>query len=141
MARIVLDTNCLIQCLPEHSKYHIIWQTFEKGENKLCISNSILEEYMEIMQRLINDDVAEYIIKTIINSPFVEFITPFYNFRLITSDPDDNKFVDCAIAARAKCIVTNDHHFDVVKKSVFPKVNIESLQEFYDEIIGTNTLN
>lgn len=66
------------------------------------------------MQRLISVEVAEYVIKTIVNSPFVEFITPFYHFNLIASDPDDNKFVDCAVAARAHCIVTNDHHFDAV---------------------------
>lgn len=136
MARIVLDTNCLIQCLPQHSKYHLVWESFEKGENVLCVSNSIIEEYVEIMQKLINVDVAEYVIKTIVNSPFVEFITPFYNFHVIETDPDDNKFVDCAVAARAKCIVTNDHHFDAVKKSVFPRVLVSSLQEFYNELLS-----
>lgn len=136
MARIVLDTNCLIQCLPSRSKYHVVWESLETGQNTLCISNSILEEYLEIMQRLINVEVAEYVIKTLVNSPFVEFITPFYHFNLITSDPDDNKFVDCAVAARARCIVTNDHHFDVVKQSAFPKVVVESLQEFYEELTG-----
>lgn len=100
------------------------------------MSNSIVEEYVEIMQRLINVEVAEYVIKTIINSPFVEFITPFYQFHVIDTDLDDNKFVDCAVAARAKYIVTNDHHFDVVKKSVFPKVIVVSLQTFYNELIN-----
>lgn len=136
MARIVLDTNCLIQCLPQKSKFHLVWESFETGQNVLCVSNSIVEEYVEIMQRLINVEVAEYVIKTIINSPFVEFITPFYQFHVINTDLDDNKFVDCAVAARAKYIVTNDHHFDVVKKSVFPKVIVVSLQTFYNELIN-----
>lgn len=136
MARIVLDTNCLIQCLPQKSKFHLVWESFETGQNVLCVSNSIIEEYVEIMQRLINVEVAEYVIKTIINSPFVEFITPFYQFHVIDTDLDDNKFVDCAVAARAKYIVTNDHHFDVVKKSVFPKVIVVSLQTFYNELIN-----
>lgn len=134
MAKIVLDTNCLIQCLPERSKYHLVWKSFETGRNVLCVSNSIIEEYMEIMQRLINLDVAESVIKTIINSPFVEFVTPFYNFYIINTDPDDNKFVDCAVASGAKCIVTNDHHFDVVRTSIYPKVSVVSLQEFYEEL-------
>lgn len=134
MARIVLDTNCLIQCLPERSKYHLVWESFETGKNVLCVSNSIIDEYMEIMQRLINLDVAESVIKTIINSPFVEFVTPFYNFYIINADPDDNKFVDCAVASGARCIVTNDHHFDVVKRSTYPKVSVVSLQEFYEEL-------
>ena len=32
---------------------------------------------------------------------------PHYTFALIEADKDDNKFVDCAIAANAKCIVLN----------------------------------
>ena len=54
-------------------------------------------------------------------------ITPFYNFNLIEAD---NKFVDCAIAAHAKCIVTNDHHYDVLKTIPFPKVDVVRLVDF-----------
>ena len=64
------------------------------------------------------------------NSPFVELITPFYHFNLITVDPDDNKFVDCAISANAHYIVTNDHHYDVLKDIDFPKVNVVNIQQF-----------
>ncbi len=130
MARIVLDTNCLIQSIPRHSRYNIVWQSFVSGKNILCVSNEIIDEYIEIIQRLVNYKVAEYIVKTIVNSPFTEFITPFYKFQLITSDPDDNKFVDCAIAANAKCIVTNDRHYDILSKIEFPCVEYMSLDNF-----------
>ena len=98
------------------------------GKNKLCVSNEILEEYIEILQRLTDNETAEYVVKTILNSPFVELITPFYHFNLITVDPDDNKFVDCAISAHY--IVTNDHHYDVLKDIDFPKVNVVNIQQF-----------
>ena len=49
---------------------------------------------------------------------------------MIQSDPDDNKFVDCAIASNAICIVSNDHHFDEVKQTDFPKVNVLTLLDF-----------
>lgn len=68
-----------------------MWQSFVDGKNKLCVSNEILEEYIEILQRLTDNETAEYVVKTILNSPFVELITPFYHFNLITVDPDDNK--------------------------------------------------
>ena len=100
------------------------------GKNKLCVSNEILEEYIEILQRLTDNETAEYVVKTILNSPFVELITPFYHFNLITVDPDDNKFVDCAISANAHYIVTNDHHYDVLKDIDFPKVNVVNIQQF-----------
>ena len=107
-----------------------MWQSFVDGKNKLCVSNEILEEYIEILQRLTDNETAEYVVKTILNSPFVELITPFYHFNLITVDPDDNKFVDCAISPNAHYIVTNDHHYDVLKDIDFPKVNIVNIQQF-----------
>jgi len=77
------------------------------GKNKLCVSNEILEEYIEILQRLTDNETAEYVVKTILNSPFVELITPFYHFNLITVDPDDNKFVDCAISVSSQKLAHN----------------------------------
>ena len=64
------------------------------------------------------------------NAPTVEFIEPFYRFNLITQDPDDNKFVDCAIAGNATYIVSNDSHFDVLKQTDFPKLVVKRIQEF-----------
>ena len=128
--KIVLDTNSLIQSVPRHSRYHIVWESLVKGEHVLCVSNDILEEFIEILQRLIDYETAELIVKTIVNSPFVELITPYYHFQMIQADPDDNKFVDCAIAAGARYVVTNDHHFDVLRQTSFPYVDVIALAEF-----------
>ena len=128
--RIVLDTNCLIQCISAKSRYHLVWLSLTSGRNTLCVSNEIISEYMEILQRLTDYETAELVVKTIVNSPFVEFVTPYYHFELIQQDPDDNKFVDCAIAAAARYIVTNDHHYDVLKEITFPHVDIVSIADF-----------
>ena len=128
--KIVLDTNSLIQSVPRQSRYHIIWEYLVKGEYVLCVSNEILEEYLEILQRLTDYETAELIVKTIVNSPFVELITPYYHFQMIQADPDDNKFVDCAIAAGARYVVTNDHHFDILRQTPFPYVDVIALAEF-----------
>lgn len=134
--RIVLDTNCLIQSVLPRSKYHAVWESFVSGENRLCITNEIIEEYIEILQKLVGYEVSEYIVKTIINSLFTEFFTPYYHFELIKADPDDNKFVDCAIVAHARYVVTNDHHYDVLKEIPFPKVQIISIQDFMKVVGG-----
>jgi len=44
------------------------------------------------------------------------FQETYIHFGLITVDVDDNKFVDCAVAADAEYIVTNDKHFEVLNK-------------------------
>ena len=60
----------------------------------------------------------------------VERIDPHFRFGLITADADDNKFVDCAIIAGAKYIVTEDRHFNVLKEIQFPKVEIVGIDRF-----------
>lgn len=84
MKRIVLDTNCLLMCIPKNSPYR----------------NNI------------------------------ELITPYYRFGLIQADADDNKFVDCTIAANAEYLVSNDSHFKVLEEIPFPKVNLLLLNTF-----------
>ena len=132
MSRLVLDTNCLIQIVSPRSKYHSLWMSFVRGEYELCVSNEIVDEYLEILQKLTSVEVAEYIVKTIINSPFVVFIDPFYKFDLIQADKDDNKFVDCAIAAQARCIISNDHHYDILSTIPFPHVEVIKLTDFME---------
>lgn len=128
--RIVLDTNCLIQSIPSKSPYRRVWDSILSGENVLCISNEIIEEYSEILTKLTNRDTAAIVLNAILNSPFVEFITPYYRFSMIHADPDDNKFVDCAIAGNARYIVTNDHHYDVLRNTAFPHVDVLAIDEF-----------
>lgn len=128
--RIVLDTNSLIQSISPKSIYHDVWLSVLSGRNTLCVSNEILEEYAEILNRLAGKTTAELVLNTIIECKNVVFLTPYYHFNLITSDPDDNKFVDCAIQANARYIVTNDHHYDVLRQIEFPKVGIIKLTDF-----------
>ena len=53
---------------------------------------------------------------------------------MIKADPDDNKFVDCAIAAGARYVVTNDRHYDVLRQTPFPYVDVISLDDFASQI-------
>jgi len=54
----------------------------------------------------------------------------YYHLHLITADPDDDKFVDCAFKANAKYIVTEDHHYDVLRNTPFPKIEVVDIDEF-----------
>ena len=102
------------------------------GKNTLCVTNEILEEYAEILQRLAGKETANNVLDAITKSKYVELITTYYRFGLITADPDDNKFVDCAIAANAHYIVTNDRHYDVLRQIKFPVVDVIALKDFLE---------
>lgn len=127
---IVLDTNSLIMSIAPKSPYRSVWQAFLGGDYNLCISNEIMEEYAEVLARNISPRVSEAIVYTILTRPNVIRKDPHYSFGLIEADKDDNKFVDCAIAANAKCIVTEDNHFNVLKAIPFPKVEVIGIDEF-----------
>ena len=130
MERIVLDTNSLIQSISPRSNYRRIWDSFFDGTNLLCVTTSILNEYEEILLQLTNEKTAKYIIDAIVSNPYTRFITTYFDFNLIQQDPDDNKFVDCAITAGARYIVTEDHHYDCIKWKDFPGIDVVSLDDF-----------
>jgi predicted nucleic acid-binding protein len=90
----------------------------------------MLQEYEEVLSRFYSVAFTKFVIETILNAPNVEQTTLFYRWLLITADPDDNKFVDCAISANADYIVSNDRHFNIVKDITFPKVNVIDIDSF-----------
>ena len=128
--RIVLDTNCLVISFSRRSPYFKIWEDFFNGRFVLCVTNEIIEEYEEILSQKLGHGIAENIIKAILQSSNTLKCNVFFRFGLIESDPDDNKFVDCAIVSNARYIVTEDRHFNVLKNIEFPHVDIINIDDF-----------
>jgi len=50
------------------------------------------------------------------------------------ADPEDDKFVDCAVASNAKFVVTEDNHFDVLADIDFPRIEIIGLDDIIQQI-------
>ena len=117
-----------------HSPSRPAWQAFREGKYLLCVSNDILNEYCEIIEKVANAAVAHNIINAIIRSPYTLKFDPHFRFRLIEQDPDDNKFVDCAIIAGADYIVSEDAHFRILAVSPFPEILVIRLEEFIRDL-------
>ena len=130
MMNIVLDTNCLLMSLSRRSQYYPIWRDFVDGKYTLCISNDILAEYEEILTQKVGLQIASNIIQALLDLPNTKMVQVYYHLHLITADPDDDKFVDCAFKANAKYIVTQDHHYDVLHNTPFPKIEVVDIDEF-----------
>ncbi len=84
------------------------------------------------MNRFFSNEMVGYMYEMMENSTNVELVTRYFSFELIKTDPDDNKFVDCAIASNADFIVTNDRHFSILNDTPFPKVKTLAIDEFMD---------
>ena len=134
MRQVVIDTNCLVQIISLHSPYRPIWNAFLTGKFQLCISNEILEEYQEIIEQQTTSHIAENVILLILNRRNVTFVDPHFRLGLITEDPDDNKFVDCAFAANAEYLVSDDKHFNILQRTPFPQLKLVRMAEFLEII-------
>lgn len=84
--------------------------------NVFCVSLSPFSKHAPIFDALISG----------------HFTLPHYHWRLIINDPDDDKFVDLAVAGNANFIVTNDRHFNILSQIPFPAVQILKADEFLD---------
>jgi putative PIN family toxin of toxin-antitoxin system len=129
LKKVVLDTNVLLVSISTKSKLHWIFKNLLEGNYILCLTTDILAEYAEIIEQQMGILASESALGVLENLPNVEFITNYYKFNLL-KDPDDNKFVDCAISSNADFIVTHDTDFNILKKIEFPKVNIVNTSEF-----------
>ena len=93
-----------------------------------------MSEYFEIISSKFDYITAKSVIRTLLELNNVNQTQIYFKFNLIRNDPDDNKFVDCAIASNADYLVTNDKDFGVLHQIPFPKVNIVNIDEFRKEM-------
>lgn len=128
--RIVLDTNVLLVSLSDRSPHHWVFQGLIQGKFDLCVTTDILLEYAEIIELHMGMEARESVQGTLDNLPNLHLVTSYFRFDLIKKDRDDNKFVDCAIAANADFIISEDKDFNVLRKVEFPKVEVLSLERF-----------
>jgi len=136
MRLVVIDTNCLVQMVSRRSRYYPLWEALLAGSYAICVTTDIIDEYEEILGRLMSPSVARMAVELILKHPLTVRVEPHFRFRMIVADPDDNKFVDCAVIAGADYIVSEDSHFRVLKVISFPKVNVVGLDGFMADLGG-----
>jgi putative PIN family toxin of toxin-antitoxin system len=109
---VVVDTNVMISALARQSPVEPLFRAIANGEIELALTAAIVLEYEEIAAErggaAFSARLMHWLslVSTAWNS--IHLVHPSYQFRLISSDPDDNKFADCAITANADFVITND---------------------------------
>jgi uncharacterized protein len=129
--KVVIDTNVLLKMVSPRSSAYWIRKALENQQLTLCVTTDILEEYEEILTEFYDATAAELFLDALDLLPNVHYLSKSYFFRLIPQDQDDEKFADCAIAISADYLVTNDKHFNVLKKVPFPIVRVVNEKEFH----------
>jgi uncharacterized protein len=117
--RLVIDTNVLISAAlkPDGLQRTVLLLATAKPA-RLYVSRPILEEYADVLSRPelgIRKGLRQQLLQLIRNHSHV--VVPSRHLE-VTSDPDDNMFVECADAARADYLITGNHkHFPPFWKS------------------------
>lgn len=105
--RVVVDTNVLVgSAYNPRSASRKIVMACQLGDLELCTSPATLREYELILHRAIRkQDQREQMLALVRQAWLVD---PPETPRVVPDDPEDDKFLAVAVAAKAIALVTND---------------------------------
>ena len=130
--KILIDTNILISALffgkfPKEFLNEVLVKNFE-----ICINDKILDEYEATIHKKI---LKKKILDEVLYEKFLQDVRFFESVSdlKICRDPDDDKFINCAIDAKAIYIVSGDNDLLTIKN--FAGIEIVTAREFYDKYL------
>ncbi len=131
MLKVVIDTNVFISSFFGGIPREII-NYWKNGKITLCLSQKIIEEYIEVLNKLGLKDKNEIqnLTKLFAESYNSIFTAKTPSLKVVEEDPDDNKFIECAVALDSKIIISGDKHLKNIKKYI--DIEIVSPKEFIE---------
>jgi putative PIN family toxin of toxin-antitoxin system len=109
--RVVVDTNVFVSGVFFGGEPGKVLEAWRDGRVEIVVSAEILEEYVRVGAEL----AARF--PGVDLDPALELLATFSTLvaapplaRTISEDPDDDKFLACAVAAKARFVVSGDRH-------------------------------
>jgi putative PIN family toxin of toxin-antitoxin system len=133
--RIVLDTNVLISGIFFRGPPHKILKAWKSKKIQIVISPEIYSEYIRVAD-IISNKYPSIDISRILNLITVhsEIIQPSILPEKVCQDPDDDKFIACALSGQVEFIVSGDK--DLLKQSGYKGIGIIIPKEFCDKFLS-----
>jgi putative PIN family toxin of toxin-antitoxin system len=132
--RVVLDTNTLVSALLFRGTACRLVPLWQSGRMTLLVSRPILEEYLRVFAypkfRLTEQEIRGLVEEEVL--PFVETVRPTRQLLVPCRDPEDQKFLECAVTGRARYLVTGDQDLRVL--GTYRRVSILNVGEFLEAI-------
>ena len=116
MIKVVLDTNVFVSSFFGGNPRKVI-NLWKAGEVTLCLSKAIIDEYVEVLQRLglQNESELSELLGIFARGLHVVFAAKTPELHVVEDDPDDNKFIECAVALKARCVISGDRAVTSIK--------------------------
>jgi len=137
--KVVIDTNIFVSSFFGGNPLRII-DLWKKGEITLCLSKDILDEYIRVLQRigLKDENELEELLSLFSKGFNVLFTTKTPKIIVVKDDPDDDKFIECAVALKAEVIITGDREIEAIGE--YMGIKILTPQQFLKNIKGKHVL-
>jgi putative PIN family toxin of toxin-antitoxin system len=114
--RVVVDTNVFISSFFGGNPRKVI-DLWKSGEITLCLSRPIVDEYIEVLRRLELQDEKELeeLLALMAHGFHIVYTAKTPELHIVEEDPDDDKFIECAVALKAKFVITGDRAVRKIK--------------------------
>jgi putative PIN family toxin of toxin-antitoxin system len=124
-----VDTNVFISSFFGGNPRKVI-DLWKSDEITLCLSKPIVDEYIEVLRRLELQDEKELeeLLNLFAHGFHLVYTTKTPELHVVEEDPDDDKFIECAVALKAKFVITGDSA--VRKIQDYMNIKIVSPREF-----------
>jgi len=121
--KVVIDTNIFVSSFFGGNPRKII-DLWKKEKITLCLSNTILDEYVDVLCRigLKDEHELEELLALFSRGFNLLFTTKTPKIKIVKNDPDDDKFVECAVALKADAVITGDREVLAVKEYMGIKI-------------------
>ncbi|MEW6409702.1 MAG: putative toxin-antitoxin system toxin component, PIN family [Nitrospirota bacterium] len=129
--KLVIDTNVFVSSFFGGNPKKII-DLWKKEKITLCLSNAILDEYIDVLGRIGMRDEAELeeLLSLFSKGLNILFTTKTPRIKIVKNDPDDDKFIECAAALGADVVITGDREVLAIKE--YMGIKILTPQQFLE---------
>lgn len=129
--RVVIDTNIFVSSFFGGNPRKII-DLWKSEKITLCLSSVILDEYIDVLRRigLKEEDELEELLSLFSRGFNILFTTKTPKIKIIKNDPDDDKFIECAVALEAHTVIAGDR--EVLAMKEYKGIRILTPQQFLE---------
>ena len=133
--RVVLDTNVLISAVISTGVPHDVVVAGYNGEFQLIVSEATVTEFRETLRKYpdrfgLTDEETRTEVETL--QYFAEFVDPNEKVNAVEDDPDDDTFLEAAVAGDAHSLVSGDEH--LLALDSFRDIEIVTPRTFYERL-------
>lgn len=134
MIKVVVDTNVFVSSFFGGNPRKIV-DLWKSGQLALCLSRPIIDEYVEVLQRLglKNERELSELLSLFAHGFHVLFSAKTPELHLVEKDPDDDKFIECAVALKADFVISGDKALIAIQD--YMGIRIITPKKFLDSYI------